>query len=56
MPRTVCPECDVAISIPSPREGATVTCHECGEKLEVISVNPFELDYPLDDDWGDEDD
>jgi hypothetical protein len=34
--------------------GATVTCSECGESLEIISVDPFEVDFPLDeddDDW-----
>ena len=33
-----------------------VTCRECGTELEVISANPFEVDYPLDydKDWDDD--
>jgi hypothetical protein len=36
---------------------ATITCRECGTKLEIISANPFEVDFPLDyvEDWGDDD-
>ena len=56
MPKTYCPNCDAVISVDSPREGATVTCRECGTELEIISTNPFEVDFPLDfdEDWDDE--
>ena len=56
MPKTYCPNCDAVISVKNPREGATVTCHECDMKLEVISVDPFEVDFPLDyeEDWDDD--
>jgi lysine biosynthesis protein LysW len=56
MPKTYCPNCDAVISVESPREGASITCRECGTELEVISVSPFEVDYPLDydEDWDDD--
>jgi len=25
-----------------------ISCHECGTELEIISTNPFEVDFPLD--------
>ncbi len=55
MPKAYCLNCDEAISILNPRLGAAVTCPECGAEMEVISVNPFELDFPLDEDAEDED-
>jgi hypothetical protein len=39
-----------------PRLGATITCPECGDEFEVVSTDPFDVDYPLDDDWDEEDD
>ena len=56
MPKTYCPNCDAVISVNSPREGAKVTCGECGTELEIISTNPFEVDFPLDygEDWDDD--
>jgi lysine biosynthesis protein LysW len=55
MAKAYCPNCDAPIVVDKPHEGATVTCRECGEALEVVSVNPFEIDFPLDDDWDDDD-
>jgi lysine biosynthesis protein LysW len=55
MPKTYCPECDAVISVEHPRDGAMIDCHVCGERLEIISVDPFEVDFPLDDDdWEEE--
>jgi len=56
MPKTYCPNCDAIISMEGPREGASITCRECSTELEVISVSPFEVDYPLDydEDWDDD--
>ena len=57
MPKTYCPSCDATITAENPTIGATTTCRECGEELEIISINPFEVDFPLDyeDEWEDED-
>jgi alpha-aminoadipate carrier protein LysW len=58
MPETYCPSCDAVVSVDRPREGAMIKCHECGAELEIISTDPFEVDFPLDygEDWDDEDD
>jgi len=61
MPRTYCPECDAVINVDQPREGAVLECPQCNEELEIISTDPFDVDYPLDDEdhwedkWEDED-
>jgi lysine biosynthesis protein LysW len=58
MPKTRCPNCEQEFSIGNPRLGAFVSCKECGTDLEVISVNPLEVDFPLDsyddEDWDDD--
>jgi len=41
------------ISVEKPRMGAMLTCRECSQELEIISVSPFEVDFPLDEDWED---
>jgi lysine biosynthesis protein LysW len=61
MSKTYCPSCDAVVSVDKPRLGDMVICRECDTKLEIISTDPFELDFPLDydddwdDDWDDED-
>ena len=58
MAKTYCPSCDAVISKDNPREGAMITCHECDTELEIISTDPFEVDFPLDydedEDWEEE--
>jgi lysine biosynthesis protein LysW len=34
--------------------GAMVRCRECDTELEVISINPFEVDFPPDYDEDDD--
>jgi lysine biosynthesis protein LysW len=51
MAKAYCPNCDSVISVENPRMGAMITCGDCGQELETISVNPFEVDFPLEDDW-----
>jgi lysine biosynthesis protein LysW len=50
---TQCPECDSTIVLSTKMKlGEHIECPECGEMLEVISLNPLELDYALgDEDW-----
>ena len=57
MPKAYCPSCDGVVSIANPRERMTINCDECGAELEVISTDPFEVDFPLDydEDWDEED-
>ena len=54
MAKTYCITCDAEIVVQYPRMGAKLTCPECGEELEVISTDPFDVDYPYDDDWDDD--
>jgi len=58
MAKTYCPSCDAIISKENPQEGAMITCRECGTELEIISTDPFEVDFPLDydydEDWDEE--
>ena len=56
MPTTVCPECseDVFVDAES-GQGDIVACEECGTELEVVGLDPLELDiYEEKDDLDDE--
>ena len=45
MPWTYCPECDARILVPrSARMGDLLECPECNETLEVINLDPLELE------------
>ena len=40
-----------------PKMGSMVTCSECDAELEVVWLDPIELDWPFDDEeYDDEDD
>ena len=57
MPHAYCPNCDGTVSVDKPQVGAKVRCRECDQELEVISTNPFDVDFLLDyDDDYEEDD
>lgn len=47
--RAECPSCESHIPIGKARMGQKVVCPVCKEKLEVVWLNPIELDWPLDD-------
>lgn len=51
----ICPSCgeDVRIS-GRPKIGQKVTCPHCEDYLEVIEIDPVELDWDADDDWDDD--
>jgi alpha-aminoadipate carrier protein LysW len=43
---TWCVECDSRISLRiMPEMGDIITCHECGTQLEVVGLDPLELDW-----------
>lgn len=45
MPTTVCPECDEEVYVDADSEqGDVVTCDECGAELEIVGLDPIELD------------
>jgi lysine biosynthesis protein LysW len=48
-----CPDCDGQISLSQARLGQKLICPYCETQLEVISVEPLELDWAID--WPDED-
>lgn len=52
----ICLGCDEDIRFPGrPRLGQAVTCHRCGARLEIVDVNPLELDWSSQSDDTDED-
>ena len=56
MPTTVCPECDEEVYVDADSEqGDVVSCDECGVNLEVVGLDPIELDlYEGGDDFDDD--
>jgi alpha-aminoadipate/glutamate carrier protein LysW len=61
MPTAVCPECDEEVYVDADSEqGDVVSCDECGVELEVVGLDPLELDAyesgdKVDDDFEDDD-
>ncbi len=60
MPTAICPECDEEVYVASDSEqGDIVKCDECSAKLEIVGLDPIEMDIykePESKDTGDEDD
>jgi alpha-aminoadipate/glutamate carrier protein LysW len=51
-----CPQCGNVVSVSAqPKLGKLVVCKECGAELEVVWLDPLELDWPIDADEFDED-
>lgn len=51
----LCPECDADVEIPSDAmENELVSCAECGIELEIMGLNPIELELApeVEEDWG----
>jgi hypothetical protein len=57
MESAFCPDCDEEISFnPHPRPRQKLACPYCDVELEVIGVDPLEVDWAYDwsdDEWGD---
>lgn len=58
MPTAVCPDCeeDVYVDIDA-EQGEIISCDECGIDLELVGLDPVELDVfkgKKDDDYDDE--
>jgi alpha-aminoadipate/glutamate carrier protein LysW len=49
-----CPECDATLNLKEVVQGEIVQCPDCGVDLEVVSVNPLQLEVaPMEEeDWG----
>lgn len=58
MPNANCPECDEEVYVDADSEqGDVVSCDECGTDLEIVGLDPIELDIHEDgdDDFKEED-
>ena len=54
MPTTICPECSEDVYVDAESEqGDVVTCEECGSELEVVGLDPLEVDLHESDDSDD---
>ena len=57
MPTSICPECAEEVYVETDCEqGDIVTCDECGSRLEVVGLDPVELDLRAEDTGGIDDD
>lgn len=58
MPLATCPECEADIHVDEDMDkGDVIECDECEAHLEVVGLDPIELDVaPDDDDYDDDDD
>lgn len=53
MPVSTCPDCEADVHVDTDADkGDVVTCDECGSSLEVVGLDPIELDIMEE---GDED-
>jgi alpha-aminoadipate carrier protein LysW len=45
MPTSVCPECSEDVYVDADSEqGDIISCDECGTELEIVGLDPIELD------------
>lgn len=55
MPRGVCPECEADVQVDEDADkGDLVECQDCGAQLEVVGLDPIELDVAIEEeeeDW-----
>ena len=60
MASAFCPDCGQKIVLgPKPRKGQLISCPHCNADLEIVGINPLELDWALysdDDDFEDDED
>ena len=55
MPTGTCPECDADVHIDTDADkGDMASCEECGSDLEIVGLDPVELDIVEEDDLDDE--
>ncbi|HKG23832.1 MAG TPA: lysine biosynthesis protein LysW [Blastocatellia bacterium] len=56
MPRGTCPECDTEVQVDEDTDkGDVVECSDCGTVLEVVGLDPIELDVATEEEeeeWG----
>jgi lysine biosynthesis protein LysW len=49
-----CPDCDATLRLKTVRLGQQITCRECGTILEIVELNPVELDWAFDEPYEEE--
>lgn len=55
MPTGTCPDCEADVHVDTDTDkGDIVTCDECGIELEIVGLDPVELDIVQDSDDLDE--
>lgn len=55
MPIGTCPDCEADVHVDTDADkGDTAVCDECGTKLEVVGLDPVELDIVEEDDLADD--
>ena len=49
-----CPECEAELKLEDVEKSEIVTCADCGADLEVVGLDPVELDLAPEEeeDWG----
>lgn len=49
MSESVCPSCGAQVTVKgTPKIGMHTTCRSCDTELEVVWLDPLELDWPMD--------
>ena len=56
MPSAYCPDCDEKITLSNPRVGQKLLCPYCESEVEVIGIDPLDLDWAYDMSYDDDDD
>jgi alpha-aminoadipate carrier protein LysW len=57
VPTGTCPECDADVHVDTDTDkGESVSCEECGTELEVVGLDPVELDIVEEEDLDDDED
>jgi len=57
VPTGTCPECDADVHVDTDADkGDLVSCDECGSDLEVVGLDPVELDIVEEEELNEDDD
>ncbi len=57
MPTGTCPECDQEVHVDTDADKSdVVSCEECGAELEIVGLDPVELDLVEEADLDDDED
>jgi len=57
VPIATCPQCEAEIHVDEEMDkGETMVCSECDASLEVVGLDPVELDFSLEEEEVEDDD